>query len=186
MDKKDIYEHLAEIYLDASWKKKQKVQKKAWRKSFLLGITIFSGTIVILSAVIFSRVRKPDSQIALVLKHDVTKINFNFDPAKKEIFSLALNRLNISRFKTLKFLVRKADYSDYITLRVEFTNGFKENAEVYLKDIPHKWKEYTVNLSDFGNISDWSQMVELAFIVEEWNTQNKSGMVYLDNIMLVE
>lgn len=186
MDKKDIYEHLAEIYLDASWKKKQQTQKKAWQKNFLVGVPIFVGVGIVLSVFIFSRAKTLNSQIALVLKHDVAKINFNFHPAKKEIFSLDLNKLSLSRFKTLIFLLRKANYSDYITLKVEFINEFKETAEIYLKDIPHKWKEYTLNLSAFGKITDWNQMSSLSFIVEEWNTQNKSGVVYLDNIRLVE
>ena len=45
-----------------------------------------------------------------------------------------------------------------ISLRVEFTNAFRERSEVYLRNIPHKWQTYKINLTDFKEIMDWSGM----------------------------
>ena len=183
MDKKDIYEHLAKIYLDASLKKKKKARKysKVLKPLIVAGIILFLG----LSAFLFTRLNHrlpPGSQLALVLCPDVIKINFHFDPAKKEIYSLALNKLNLSRFKALGFSAKKANYKDNTSLRVEFISPFKEKSEVYLKDISHKWQDYKIPLSDFKNISDWSEISSLSFIVEEWNVQEKKGVVYIDNV----
>jgi hypothetical protein len=186
MDRKDIYEHLAKIYLDASNKKKKKIRAhpKTFQNLFLIGISL----IIILGLTLFVNSRKNkffSSEIALVLLSDAAKINFHFDPAKKESYSFDLKKLDLSRFKALAFSVKKANYQDSISLRVEFISNFKEKSEAYFKDIPHKWRDYKINLSQFKNISDWSQASGLSFIVEEWNVREKKGVVYLDNVRLL-
>jgi hypothetical protein len=189
MDKKDIYEHLAKIYLDASFKTKKKKKPKfhpqLFRNLFLLSIVLVVG----LSFALFFDFgeNKPlNSEIALVLLPDAAKINFNFNPAKKEIYSLDLNNLNLNKFKFLNFSVKNSAYQNPIALRVEFTNIYKEKSWIYLKDISHKWRDYSLKLLEFKNISDWSEMSNLSFIVEEWNTKEKKGVVYIDNVRLLK
>jgi len=187
MDKKDIYEHLAKIYLDASSKKKKKnkAYPQLFRNLFFISLMFVFG----LSGVLLNNSRNKEasnSQIELVLAADPLKINFNFDPAKKEIYSLNLNRLNLNRYGSVAFSVKKANFRDTISLRVEFTSAFKERSEVYLKNIPHAWKEYNLNLADFKGISDWSEILTLAFIVEDWNTKENNGVVYIDNVRLLK
>jgi hypothetical protein len=187
MDKKDIYEHLAKIYLDASSKKKKrnKAYPKLFQNLFIVSIFVVIG----LTTTLFSSSSKKqalNSETALVLQNDPAKINFNFDPAKKEIYSLNLNRLNVSRSKALGFSVRNISPKDKITLRVEFTNAFKERSEVYLRDIPSRWQDFKINLSEFKNITDWSEMTLIAFSVEEWNAAQKKGVVYIDNVRLLK
>jgi len=187
MDKKEIYEHLAKIYLDASSKKKKRIKPLS---KFARNFSIAAVAIVlVLGGALFSSYQrnKPfNSDLSLVLLTESAKINFNFDPAKKEIFNLGLNKLNVGRFKGLAFNVRKTNFNDNISLRVEFTNIFNEKSEVYIKNIPHKWQEYKINLSEFGNINDWSEMTNLCFVVEEWNAREKNGVVYIDNVRLLK
>jgi len=187
MDKKDIYEHLAKIYLDASSDKKNKSKDyaKLFKPLFIVGIAgLFSLSVIFL--VNFQKHKSPDSQIALLVSTDAAKINFNFNPAKKEVYSLNLNKLKMNRFKALEFSARSKNYQDNISLRVEFTNSFKEKSEVYVTGIPNKWHDYRINLADFKKISDWSEMSNLSFAVEEWNAKFDSGVVYLDNIKFLK
>lgn len=193
MDKKEIYEHLAKIYLDASSKTKKKKKSKAYPEIFNNAVLI--SIAVIFAAGIFYHFSFPHffpknktfkSEISLVLLPDAAKINFNFDPAKKETFNLDLKSLNLLRFKVLGFSLKNQGYGDAVSLRVEFTNAFNEKSEIYLKDIPHSWQDYKINLSEFKNISDWSEMSSLVFTVEEWNAREKKGIVYLDNIRLIK
>ena len=123
---------------------------------------------------------------ALYLVQDAAKINFNFDPAKRETFSLNLNNLNLTKYKTLGFTVRKTNPKDAISLRIEFTNRFNEKSEVYVKHISQKWSEQRINLSQFKNIADWQQMKLLVFSVEEWNAREKSGVLYIDDVRLIK
>ena len=187
MDKKDIYEHLAKIYLDASSKKKKrsKAYPKLFKNLFIVSIFVVAG----LSTTLFSSLSKKanlNAETALILQNDPAKINFNFDPAKKETYTLNLNRLNLTRSKRLAFAVRNMSAKDKITLRVEFTNAFKEKSEVYVRDIPPKWQDLKINLSEFKNINDWSEMTSLCFCVEEWNAAQKKGVVYIDNVRLLK
>jgi hypothetical protein len=189
MDKKEIYEHLANIYLDASSKSSKKKRKlrsypKPVRNSILaVGLIIF-----VLGGTTYYNInsRRSGAQIALLLYQDAAKINFNFDPAKKETFSLNLKQLNLARYKTLAFAVRKTNPKDVISLKVEFINRFNEKSEVYLKDIPGKWTEQRIDFSRFTKMNDWRQMKSLAFTIEEWNARQRSGMVYLDNIRVLK
>lgn len=126
-----------------------------------------------------------NSEVALVVNPELTRINFHFDPAKKEAYSIQLKNLDISRYKALAFDARRSQYNDNVALRVEFTNAFKEKSEVYFRDIPHKWMTYRLPLANFKKISDWSKMAELAFIIEEWNTKDKNGVVYIDNVRVL-
>jgi len=187
MDKKDIYEHLAKIYLDVSSqkKKKSKTRQGSFKKIVLLS-SVFIFALGVLSFVAFPKHNAFNSELALVLVPDPVKINFNFNPAKKEIFSLILNHLDITKFKALGFSVKKINYGDSISLRVEFNSAFNEKSETYFKNISHHWHDYKINLSDFKGISDWSDMSSLAMVVEEWNTKEKKGVVYIDNIRLLK
>ncbi len=187
MDKKDIYEHLANIYLDASSKRKKK--SRAFPKLFKNLMFLGSASVFLLTAFLVARFshRQPaNSEIALLLCPDVVKINFHFDPAKKETYAVSLNNLDLSRYRTLAFSVKKMNYKDTISLRVEFTSAFKESSVVYFKDIPSKWQDYKINLSEFKGINDWSNMSGLSFVVEEWNVREKKGIVYLDNVRFLK
>lgn len=185
MEKKDIYEHLAKIYLDASTKKKRK-SAKSKRNRYLVFASV--GLLIILTVPLSGfllKHRRLNSQLALVLQADVTKINFDFDPAKKEIYTLNLKKLNLARFKSVSLALKKANFFDKVSLKLEFVNVFKEQGFVYLKDISTKWQDYQVPLSDFKGIGDWSEVTNLALVVEEWNTKEKHGVIYIDNIRLL-
>lgn len=188
MDKKEIYEHLANIYLDASSSKKPGKKNKEpshFRYLFFSSLAL----ITLLSIVLFTGIYKyrvsRASQIVLYLSADTAKINFNFDPAKKEAFTLDLNKLNLSAYKSLAFSLKKKNFFDTIYLRVEFISSYSEKSFLYLKDLPHKWGDYNLKFSEFKNISDWSKMSSLSFIVEEWNAKEKKGVVYIDNIRVL-
>jgi len=190
VNKKEIYEHLANIYLDASNKSSKKKRKlKVYPKS--IQSLIVTGFVLILgigSSIAYFNIsgRNRPAQIALFLYQDSTKLNFNFNPAKIESFSLSLNQLNLSKYKTLAFSVRKTNPKDTISLRVEFINRFNEKSEVYLKDIAGKWTDQKIDLNRFVKLSNWHQMKTLSFSVEEWNAREKSGIVYLDNIRVLK
>ena len=187
MEKKDIYKHLAKIYLDASLKrrKKKKPHLTVFKNLIFIGIAFIFG----LSVFFFVHLKgKPpfSHEVSLVLAPDVVKINFHFDPARKEIYYLGLNQLDLTRYKTLGFSLKTNSLKEDIALRVEFTSAFKEKSEFYIRALKNKWQDYSIKLSDFQKISDWSNMAALSFIVEEWNVGEKKSIVYLDNIRVLK
>lgn len=187
MDKKDIYEHLANIYLDASSKRKKKDTHllKLTKPVFVISLFLVFG----ISSIIFNNVHrnKPlNSETALFISTETAKINFNFNPAKKEVYSINLNKLDMHKFNAVGFSLKTKDYADTIALRVEFTNSFKEKSEIYIKNVSHKWHDYKINLSEFKKVTDWSKMSNLSFTVEEWNAKEDYGIVYIDNIRFLK
>jgi len=191
MDKKEIYEHLAKIYLDASTKSSKKKRRiKSYVPGFRSILISVSFLIIGIGSGIFlinyGRSKTPDSQVALFLTRESAKINFNFNPAKAENFTLNLNKLNLSKYKSLGFSAKKDRLKEPLALRIEFISRFNEKSEFYIRDIPQKWSEYNISFGLFKKISNWQEMKSLAFCVEEWNTQKKSGVVYLDNIRLLK
>jgi len=188
MDKKDIYEHLAKIYLDASSKKKKKT-KYSLKPTQLLVVFLFSVAILSLGLYNFRQSHKEkDAQscdTSLFITLDAAKINFNFDPAKKETYSVNLNKLNLAGFKSVQFSARKKDNAGKIALRIDMINSFREKSEIYVPDIKHKWQDYKINLSDFKHINDFSEMNNITFSVEAWNTKNDKGIVYIDDVRFV-
>ncbi|RKY31587.1 MAG: hypothetical protein DRP74_04595 [Candidatus Omnitrophota bacterium] len=190
MDKKDIYEHLARIYLEASSKKGKEPAKrpsKFLKNSFIIISVLTFGTLIFLLADLYKSRKVLNSGISLVLVEEAVKVNFHFDPAKKESYSVNLNNLDLSEYTGLIFSVKNSSSKDtQVTMKVEFANSFNERAEVYVKNLAGGWQDYKIDFSEFKNMSDWSKMKELSFVVEEWNVTSKKGVVYLDNIMLVK
>ncbi|MCM8799892.1 MAG: hypothetical protein NC900_04125 [Candidatus Omnitrophica bacterium] len=181
MNKQEVYEHLARIYLDSSKKHTPKNYQR-----FIKPI-IFFCLFLILSVSVFFIYSKPssNSQISVILTYQPVKINFIFDPAKKEIYSLDLKGMDLRGFKSIGFLAKKGCFES-IKLRVEFSNKFKEKGSFYITDIASNWKEYIIDLAKFKDISHWENIDKLSFIVEEWNVKTKKGFVYIDDIKLLK
>jgi len=184
MEKQDIYEHLAEIYLDASLTKKKK--PRGWTIKSIAGWAA-AAVVIGLVFLTFSVPHKkpPVSENALLLSsNNPVKINYNFTPGSKELSSLFLNNLNLHTFKSLAFAARSdAPSGSMPAIAVEIENKTGEKTLVYVRDAGRKWQQYVIPFSDFKPaISDWTQVKSLSFIVEEWNSPRKKGVVYIDNI----
>ena len=185
---KDIYEHLAKVYFDpASNKSKDPACfKSLFKNLFKLGILVVSCLVIVLMVVLFSPRSKPKSQLSLILENNITRINYDFNQAKKEAVIFDLKDMDLSDFESLCFRARKTNYQDDLHMCVEFISGFAEKSQIYLKQIPRKWQNFKINLVDFENIKKWSDMRQLLFVVEEWNAQAKKGIVYIDNVSFLK
>ncbi len=192
MEKKDIYEHLAKIYLDTPLKRQERVTglSRKNQKFFRFSIVALMVSLVLLAVgvlIFFHKKAVPVSSEKLqVLVSEAVRMDFNFDPAKKSIYTVNLNKANLIKFHQLEFSVKKIDYKKSVSLRIEFSNTFNEKSEVYIKDILSRWQNYKIPFTDFKNISDWSEATRLSFIIEEWNSGERKGALYLDNVRLSE
>lgn len=187
MEKTDIYEHLAHIYLDTPLRKKNQLKNQppqVSKKYLYISLVIIAGLAILLLIALQAKRKPLNTQNSSVLQPDVVKINYHFDAGKKEVYALNLKKLDLSKFKSLAFFLKKANNRDSISIRVEFTNAYKEKGEIYLKDIAKNWKLYKLGLEDFTGITDWTEMQDLSFIVEEWNAQDKDGAIYIEGVTL--
>ncbi|MBU1929067.1 MAG: hypothetical protein KKD79_04950 [Candidatus Omnitrophica bacterium] len=187
MEKTDIYEHLAHIYLDTPLRKKNQLKNQppqVSKKYLYISLAIIACLAILLSIALQIKRKPLTTQNSSVLQPDVIKINYHFNTGKKEVYSLNLKKADLSKFKQLAFFLKKANNRDTISIRVEFANAFKEKGEIYIKDVAKNWKLYKLDLADFKGITDWTEILELSFIIEEWNTQDKDGAVYIESVTL--
>ena len=191
MEKKDIYEHLARIYLDSTTpaaKKKSNQRTKSLKNYFFYAaIPLVAGVTIFLLLVSFRPTLKPVSQTSLVISQEPIKFSFNLDPsAKKQVYDIDLKRLNLAGYTTIVFSLKDTNNKDSLAFRVEFSNAYNERSEMYIRNIDDKWKEYKVSLADFKGITDWTEMAKLSFAIEEWNTKDNKGILYIDNVKFVK
>ena len=188
--KKDIYEHLADIYLDASYKNKSKKKSKyslRFKNLAFIGIALISVPTIFL----FTSLNRTPASNALILVPRIITINLNdASSPQRPLHSINLDRKDLSRYKTLAFSVRKdSAYPSRLTLRVKLTSAQKQKSEIYLKPISSSWDEYALKLNDFQSISNWSKMLNLSFIIDEPHTSTnetpQAGAVYIDNVRLL-
>jgi hypothetical protein len=185
MEKKDIYEHLAEIYLDASLTKK-KPRARAFKNAagwILAGAFLLGGVIV--AVFLPPHLKPPVSENALLISsNNPVRIAYNLSAGSKESSTLYLNGVNLRSYKSLVLNARSdAPAASMPAIAVEILNKTGEKGLVYIRDAGRKWREYEIPFSDFKpGLSDWSRVESLTFIVEEWNAPIKKGVVYIDNI----
>jgi hypothetical protein len=187
MEKKDIYDHLANIYLDSTLTDKSTTSSdnSRFKAFFFISVTI----VLCLLLVIFflmSKKKVISSQDALVLHPDVIKISYTFNPVKKEVYNVDLNKLNLSQYSSLVFACRNNNPHNNCAFRITLANTYNETSDTYITRIPNKWHEYTIELSDFKHISNWSAMKALTFSIEEWNSKEKQDAVFIENIRFVK
>jgi hypothetical protein len=190
MNRTEVYDHLAKIYLDASSKTKRKKRRKDYSR-IVPGLFV-AGTVALLCWVIiffFISARNNKllgSNITLAFTQEALKMDSNLDPAKKENCTLNLKNLNFKPFKTLALSVMKAEAQRNISVRIQLVNSLKEKSEMYLRNISNRRQDYRINLADFKGISNWSKISELSFVMEEWKVSSKKGVVYIDNVRLLK
>ncbi|MFH1578114.1 MAG: hypothetical protein ABIC18_03475 [Candidatus Omnitrophota bacterium] len=188
MHRKEVYEHLAQIYLGASNNKRKTPIQRAplFKYLFALSLIVIASLVFVLGNV--SRNQRPavNKEIALVIEPGLTQMNFDFNLAKKEILRFDLAGLNLAEYESLKFLARKVDVSGNLHLHLGLRNRLGESSEFYLKDISGQWHDFKIALADFKGITEWSDMAELEFVIEAWNTNAKNGKLYIDTVRFLK
>ena len=187
---KDIYEHLAKVYFDSTRNKKknQAHPKSIFKNLFIISTAVVVCLVVVLMVVFFRhwQASQPESQVALILEANPTKINYDFTQVEKESAIFDLKDINLLDSEILGFRIRKSNFPDSLHMSVEFVSKYGEKSQIYIKQIPTRWKDFEIKLAEFGNISDWSHMSQLSFVLEEWNAQVKQGVVCIDNIYFLK
>jgi len=178
--KKESLEKIAETF----WGRPEKKKRKNFKVFFLI-IFIFLCIIGYLLLPHPPLKLKPETKILTFdLGREIIRINYNFSDTdlKTEKYTLDLGNLNLNEFKRLELSCRKAKSKGEVSLKLELENSLKEKSHFYLSGIKNRWQNLGIDLSEFKEIKDWSNIKNLSFIIEEWNTQEKTDTVYIDEI----
>lgn len=189
MEKNEVYDYLAKVYLDkqpqAAARPKEEKRRWSFRKYALF---LILPIIALPSLYLFLRHplkqhRPKGWSLQLDVGNEPIKIKYNLTASdlKKEEYAIALADLNARGFLEIEFKARRSKDFGAAHLRVALENSFRENAARYV-NLDSKWKHYKIKLSDFKEITAWDKLKKISFIIEDWNVADKDDCIYIDEI----
>ena len=187
MTRDDIYDHLAQVYLGKknNLEQKKKKQLSPWLViNIVITVMIFAGSIYGLTAFLAHRGDVLQNKIIYALNNGPIRINYNLEypyPAVKN-FSLTIPQMNVAKYRALQFSARALDDGTPGTIRIEVKNRRNEIAFVFVEHVDRGWKNYQIPFERFQQISDWSEVSEVSFVLEAWNAQDKKGTILIDDV----
>ena len=187
MTRDDIYDHLAKVYIGkkSQTKDQKKRQFNAWLViNIVITVFIFASSFYGLSAFLAHRGNVLQDRIIYALSNGPIRISYNFGypypPVKR--FVLTVPEVNANRYKKLQFSIRGLDKEYPGVVRVELRNRKNEVSSVMIEGVFSSWKTLDLSLEQFSGISDWSQVSEVSFVLESWNTVMKQGVILIDDL----
>lgn len=191
--KKEISDHIASTFFE----KKKKPPRKKDRKSLSKRILLFLLTaLFILAAIkVVSTTRFTGLHVGRrlgLIKHDGPfRLNYNFlnrATSKIEVLTIDMPEIDLREYKAIRFSLRMMDddnQKDGI-VKVSLINRRKETSSLYIQNIGPSWKVIEIPRENFHAFSDWSQLNQLSFTVEEWNLRRKEGVLLIDGVEFVK
>jgi len=112
------------------------------------------------------------------------QLDYGFDSATENQigFWMKLNGVNVTSHKWLSFYVKgdlKTGYPKSIRIVLKDQSG--QPASFSVSGITDQWKKFTVPLSAFSDVKDWSSLGELDIVVDTKGTKPESGRIFLDH-----
>ena len=184
---KKAYEYIAQVYLEKKNLNSSGV-KRIPASNLILILSIISLAVVVSFYLAYNKKRVCISSLSVYPDKGLFKLKYNFISSNTpSVLNIKLNNLDATPYNFLSFSVRGSSDKGYPKiLKVELQNKFREKGEVYLTDIDKKWRTYHIPLKSFSNITDFSSLERISFVVEPWNTYNKRGVILIDNISFSE
>ena len=187
MTRDDIYNHLAQVYLgkrtDTGKKKKQ--QMSAWLViNIFITVIIFASAFYGLTAFLTSHDSSLQSRVIFSLHNGPVRIEYDlsdsFSPVKT--FVLDIPSIDAAKYNKIQFSIRGKEEGAPGIVKVVMKNQRNEEAAYYVQGVGFDWQEFSIPLSEFKQISDWSNLTDISFVLESWNVDNTKGLVLIDNL----
>ncbi len=187
MTRTEIYDHLAQVYLGKRNKAKEEKKKEfnVWLViNIFITVVIFASTFYGLTAFLTQNRADLKNHILYSLHSGSVRLEYNFheDFPPTKSFSLTVPAIDVRKYGTLQFAMRGKEGGAPGIIKVVLHNQRNETASYYVQGVGAKWKDFHIPLSEFPQITDWTSLTDLSFILESWNMDKKKGTVLIDNI----
>ena len=187
MTRNEIYEHLARVYIGKSIEPAK--EKKPRHKVRLFGqITLTIITLGFLfyslTAFLSKKTAYSSNSVIYALNNSPLRIAYNLNEPYPQIkrFSIPVPKVDASKYGDLNFSIRSLEEGSPGIIKIELTNKKNEVSFYFVEDVDLKWKRFSIPLSEFESISDWSNLSDLSFVFEAWNAKKKKGIVLIDDL----
>lgn len=187
MTRDDIYDHLAQVYLGkrakTDVKKKQKIS--AWLViNIFITVMIFVSAFYGLTAFLTRHDSSLQSRVIFSLHNGPVRIEYDlsdsFSPVKT--FALDIPSIDAARYNNIQFSIRGKEEGVPGVVKVVIKNRKNEESSYYVQGVGFDWQEFRIPLKEFKQISDWSSLTNISFVLESWNVDNVKGLVLIDNL----
>ncbi|MBI5149550.1 MAG: hypothetical protein HZA28_02100 [Candidatus Omnitrophica bacterium] len=186
MTRDEIYDHLARVYLG----KRQQADPRRNRNfhawlfiNVLIALVIFSSVFYGLTA-FFTRQSSLRGNIIFALHNGLVRLAYDFEKDFSPVKTLNLSApaIDASRYKSIQFSIRARDEGNPAIVKVVIENKKNETAAYYVQGVDFNWQDFRIPLGEFRQITDWSNLKSISFVLESWNVANKKGVILIDNI----
>ena len=187
MNRDEIYDHLAQVYLGK--KKKIDRQRKSYFNVWLLinaviTAIIFSSATYGLTAFLAQKNDGCKMNVLFSLHRGLTRLEYNFKESfvSEETLALAVPAIDTSKYKSLGFRIRAKEEGSPGIIKVVIRNRRNEEASYYVRNVDLNWQAVSIPLTEFYQITDWSSLKDVSFVLEVWNVDDKKGIVLIDDV----
>lgn len=183
----DIYDHLAQVYLGKRSQKDDKQQREfnAWLViNIFITVIIFSSTFYGLTAFLTHRNSGLESRIIYSLHKGPIRLDYDFTdefpPVKS--FSLDVPSVDAAKYGKIQFSIRGKEEGTPGIVKIVLKNRRNEEASYYIRGVGLDWQEFKIPFDEFEQITDWSGLTDISFVLESWNVESRKGLILIDGI----
>lgn len=187
MNRDEIYDHLAKVYLgkkNSVQETKKKKLNAAWlTMNIVITLLILASSFYGFTAFLNRQQLDLKNRVIYSLSNNPIHIAYDLDypypPVKS--FSLSIPTKDISKFSKLNVSIRGMDAGYPGVVKLVLSNQKNEKATYFLQDIGLDWQHLIIPLEKF-RLTDMTTITDLSFVLESWNVQSKKGIVLVDDI----
>lgn len=132
---------------------------------------------------------KNEASLYLLSERYPISMSYGFESGSSEakIFAYSLPQINAGNFKYLKLRIKGDKFFDKeSSIKVAVENARLEKGFYYVNGITYQWQDFAIELSRFKSVTDWSKITNISFVLEGWNINSKTGVLYIDNVRFSE
>lgn len=186
MTRDEIYDHLAQVYLGKKKKPlKKKMQFSAWLLiNVFVTLIIFVASFYGLTAFLTKKGFSLKNNIIYSLHNGSVRFYYDFksEYVPYKSFDLKVDDVDVSNYKKLSFKIRAKEEGTPGVVKVLIKNRLNEESYYYVQGVDFSWKELSLEFDNFKNITDWSNLTTISFVVESWNAEKQKGLILIDDI----
>jgi hypothetical protein len=187
MKRDDIYDHLAQVYLGKRSQKDDKKQREfnAWLViNIFITVIIFSSAFYGLTAFLAHRHSGLESRIIYSLHKGPIRFDYDFSGDFPPVKTFALNvpSVDAAQYGGIQFSIRGKEEGTPGVVKVVLKNRRNEEASYYVQGVGLDWQEFKIPFEEFKQITDWSSLVDISFVLESWNVEKQKGVILIDGI----
>ncbi|HLD88109.1 MAG TPA: hypothetical protein VI955_02160 [Candidatus Omnitrophota bacterium] len=186
MTRDEIYEHLAKVYLGkrenvSAAKKKKRANQPALVINIAITAVLVISTVYGFTAFLTDKAGEKH-QVFYALNNDPVRIVYDLNDPFPAAKTFAIDvPVNASKYAFLNFSIRGMHNAYPGVVKLAVVNRRNERATYFVHNVNADWQKVHVPLKGL-NLTDWTTVREVSFILEAWNTDFRKGTVLIDDI----